>query len=213
MTNRQLLNDKLTRLQTELSRDFSEIPPERKAKSERLAAYLSQKFAAGKTPALTVICTHNSRRSHLGQILAAFAADTYGLPKIRTFSGGTEATAFNPRAVKALRTLGFEITSANENDTNPFYEVSWRADLQPLTAFSKKYDSAPNPTENFAAIMVCTEADAGCPFVPGCDFRLSLPYLDPKAADDTKEEAFTYLAKVTEIGRGMFYVMSRVEVN
>jgi len=46
----------------------------------------------------------------MGQLWISVAAAYYGLPKVDTFSGGTAITAFNPRAVKALQDLGFEIT-------------------------------------------------------------------------------------------------------
>ena len=197
-------------LRAELGRDFSSITAARREKLETLADYITDKFRNGQRPALLIICTHNSRRSHLCQILAAFAADCYQLPHIDTYSGGTEATAFNPRAVRALRTAGFRIDCEDESAENPVYKISWGTEQTPLPAFSKVYDSKPNPTENFAAIPVCSEADAGCPIVAGCDFRLALPYDDPKAFDATKEEEFAYLAKITEIGREMFYVMQRV---
>ncbi|MEM6956487.1 MAG: acyl-CoA thioesterase domain-containing protein, partial [Myxococcota bacterium] len=97
------------------------------------------------------------------------------------FSGGTEATAFNLRAVNALRKMGFEIhTKEQKTFDNPIYEVNWLNEEQPYEAFSKKYDSPPNPFTNFGAIMVCTSADEGCPVVSGADFRLVLPFDDPK---------------------------------
>lgn len=71
---------------------------------------------------LTFICTHNSRRSHMGQIWAQAAAWHFGLNDVRTFSGVTEATAFNPRAVRALRELGVAIDVSQEAD-NPVYTV------------------------------------------------------------------------------------------
>jgi arsenate reductase (thioredoxin) len=51
--------------------------------------------------------------------------------------------------------------------------------------FSKRYDDPSNPQEGFAALMVCDEADAGCPAVRGASLRLSLPFADPKVYDDT----------------------------
>ena len=70
---------------------------------EELRAYIKSNTASGGPVKLTFICTHNSRRSHLGQIWAQKAALHHGLSFIQTFSGGTETTAFNPRAVAALR--------------------------------------------------------------------------------------------------------------
>ena len=73
----------------------------------KLSQYFSDQYKSGKTPQAIVICTHNSRRSHLGQLWLAIGADFFELPQLETFSGGTEATAFNPRAVAALHRVGF----------------------------------------------------------------------------------------------------------
>ncbi|MDZ7659387.1 hypothetical protein [Fodinibius sp.] len=77
----------------------NEIPDERKRKLEEIANYIRSK----DQPKLTFICTHNSRRSHLCQIWAAAIADYFGIDNVETYSGGTEATAFNPRAVAGNR--------------------------------------------------------------------------------------------------------------
>lgn len=134
------------------------------------------------------------------------------MPKIETFSGGTEATAFNIRAVRALKKLGFEIGVEDANATNPKYQVSWKKEMKPYIAFSKKYDDVPNPTKKFGAIMVCTSADKGCPIVPGCTFRLALPFDDPKAFDDTELEAAKYEERVKEIGTEILYAFSQVKM-
>ena len=203
------LDQNISRLCRELEREFIIIPDTRKQCLQRLSAYLREVSAEGRTSRVIFICTHNSRRSHLAQLWLSIAADRYGLARLRTFSGGTEATAFNSRMVEALRRAGVTL-EADAYPNNPVYRVSWRKDMKPYAAFSKVYTAAPNPSEGFAAVMVCTEADAGCPVVTGCDFRLSLPYDDPKAYDDTPREAAAYAAKVREIGREMLYVISQV---
>ncbi len=196
----------------QLEKEFSLISDERKKLLVRLSEYFTHKFQQQETPQLIVICTHNSRRSHLGQLWLSVSADYYGLPKVATFSGGTEATAFNSRAVHALTKLGFDITSkAYKTPTNPIYEVNWLNENTPYSAFSKKYDSPPNPSENFGAIMVCTSADVGCPVISGADFRLALPFEDPKAFDDTPLESKMYTERSRQIGREMLYVLSQVQ--
>lgn len=194
----------------ELEKEFPVIPKERKEKLLSLKDYILRKFEEHQIPKLVVICTHNSRRSHIGQVWLAVGTDYYQLPEIQTFSGGTEATAFNIRAVNALRKIGFEINTEASGKENPIYQISWKEGMNPYRAFSKKYDDRPNPKEKFAAIMVCSEADAGCPFVFGCDFRLSLPYDDPKAFDGTDLEEEKYDERVREIGREMMFVLSNV---
>ena len=157
-----ILLDKISTYCRNLEREFSLIPAERKRFLFALSDYFSNKFQHNQTPKITVICTHNSRRSHIGQIWLAVGALYYQLPEIQTFSGGTEATAFNPRAVATLTKIGFHISQTKfETPTNPIYEVNWATDQPAYLAFSKKYDTPPNPTKNFGAIMVCTEADKG----------------------------------------------------
>lgn len=193
-----------------LEKNFAKITEERKEQLTTLAQYITQKYTANKTPKIIVICTHNSRRSHIGQVFLSISADYYGLPPIESYSGGTEATAFNPRAVAALQRIGIKIQSKNLTATNPIYEITWKENQTPYQAFSKKYDSPPNPTQRFAALLVCTEADTACPLVIGTDFRLSLPFNDPKAYDDTPEEAEQYDVRCTQIATEILYVFKRV---
>ena len=61
-----------------ISKNFKEINPERKGLLEKLASHIQEKFHSGKEINLVYVCTHNSRRSHLGQIWAKVAADFYG---------------------------------------------------------------------------------------------------------------------------------------
>ena len=189
-----------------LLHEHEQIPEPRKAKLQQLADYITQK--EGKTINLNFICTHNSRRSHISQIWAAVGAAHFGLTGVYTFSGGTEATAFNPRAVAAIQRIGFK--ADDPGGANPLYRVSFGEDLDPLVSFSKTYDDAANPTQHFAAIMTCSDADEHCPFIPGAEFRLPLTYEDPKLADDTPEEANRYDERVRQIGREMLYAMQLV---
>ena len=58
-----------------LTGQFSEISVERKALLTKITAYIQVKINAGEAIQLAYICTHNSRRSHFGQVWAAVAAD------------------------------------------------------------------------------------------------------------------------------------------
>lgn len=193
--------------------EFDTIPNERKNQLLILSDYLIQKYRENATPKVIVICTHNSRRSHLGQIWLAVGADFFGLPTLATYSGGTEATAFNPRAVAALKRIGFEINTEDETISNPNYAVKWADNQSPYLAFSTRYDESPNPQKDFAAIMVCTDADEKCPIVLGMDLRLALPFEDPKAFDDTDLESQKYDERCEQIAREFLFVLSEVKVN
>lgn len=145
----------------------------------------------------------------MGAIWAQAAAWHFGLDGVRTFSGGTEATAFNPRAVAALRDLGVRIVPTDENGGNMIYQIGLQADRPELEVFSKVYSDPVNPQNDFAAVMTCSDADEACPLVFGADARFATPYEDPKVSDGTPAEAATYRERAMEIGTEMFYVMSR----
>lgn len=192
--------------------EFDQISETRKTHLLKLSNYFQTKYKEGKTPKAIVICTHNSRRSHLGQIWLAIGAEYYGLPMLETYSGGTEATAFNPRAVAALQRIGLDISTKNSAVENPLYHIRWNNEMQPYQAFSKKYDAEPNPQSDFAAIMICTSADKNCPVVLGMDFRFSLPFDDPKAFDGTDLESAKYDERCRDIAREILFCLSRVDI-
>jgi arsenate reductase len=188
--------------------EMERIPESRKRTLEHMAVYIRERLETGDPVNLTFICTHNSRRSHMAQLWAATAAAYYGVDGVNTYSGGTEATAFNPRAVAALRRAGFHIEDPGGD--NPRYQVTYAPDGPEMICFSKEYDHPHNPQKQFAAIMTCAEADENCPFIPGAGFRLSIPYDDPKEADGTPDEQVRYDERCRQIGREMFYALSRV---
>src|SRR5271165_3922185 len=68
------------------------IPPQRKEQLDKVAAFVRSKRSAGETARLLFICTHNSRRSHLGQLWATAVAAYYGIDHVEAFSGGLEVT-------------------------------------------------------------------------------------------------------------------------
>ena len=190
--------------------EFESIPAERRTQLQPLVDFVTRQAAAGQPVRLTFICTHNSRRSHLSQVWARTAAAYYGVPNVETFSGGTEATAFNPRAIAALRRAGFEI-SEGEGLTNPRYEVKWASTAEPMACFSKVYSHESNPQKGFAAVMTCTQADRACPIVQGADVRIAIPFDDPKVSDGTPEESKIYDERTAQIARELLFVFSEVQ--
>lgn len=189
---------------------FDVIPKERKKILKQLTEFVETKLKGNEKIELIFICTHNSRRSHISQIWTQAAAAYYGIPNVVSYSGGAEATAFNPRAVHAMEQAGFKITKTT-NAANPVYKVSFSDDAADVLAFSKKYDSESNPDKGFAAIMTCSQADENCPVVFGMEKRISLPYNDPKDFDGTPQEHTKYLERVMEIGTEILFAFSQVK--
>ena len=189
---------------------FDAIANERKNDLAKVADYIRARRSRSEPTRLTFICTHNSRRSHLSQIWAQVAAKYYGVDGVETFSGGTEATAFNPRAVTALQRSGLKITADDPTDKNPRYRVYTSDDSTPQVCLSKAYDAPPNPTKDYCAVMTCSQADDACPVVMGCDLRMPIRYEDPKVADDTNFESQRYDERSAQICSEMLYMMSLV---
>lgn len=194
-----------------LVKNFGEIPAERRLILEKISSYIKGKLSNKETANLVYVCTHNSRRSHLGQVWAAVAAAYYGVEKIKTFSGGTEATAFHPNAIKALMSAGFEVKKTSESK-NPVYEVYF-AENSFTTCFSKVYNDAENPSQNFAAIMTCSDAEENCPFIPGCELRIGTTYNDPKAFDHTVLQDEKYTERSNQVAMECLYVFSTLTDN
>lgn len=171
--------------------------------------YLSRKGKASPID-WVFICTHNSRRSHFGQVWAAVWAHALGWTNVRTYSGGTEATAFHPNAIAALERAGFVIKKESEA-SNPVYAVQFSKETTPVKCFSKVYSDTANPQEGFCAIMTCSEADEACPTVFGAEQRIALPYDDPKVADGTPQEAQRYDERCLEIATDLYYVFQQAK--
>lgn len=192
-----------------LTNEFNKIPAGRREILDQLTRFVENKIKSSEPVYLNFICTHNSRRSHLSQIWAQAAAHYYNVPNVTCFSGGTEATAFNPRAVTAMQDVGFEITKTKEGE-NPVYEVRFADAAKPIIAFSKKYDDPFNHSKDFAAVMTCSHADENCPLVLGASARIALTYDDPKNFDGTPQEAAKYTERVHEIAREILFAFSTV---
>jgi arsenate reductase len=203
-----------------LTPSFDMIDEPHQAAGEKLADWIVEHYKAGQPLHVTAVCTGNSRRSILTSVSGNIAAAYYGMPEIRFHSGGTAPTAFNPRTITALKEIGVEVEKTGLEaprgeplTANPIYKVRWGESVEPAleaTEFSKTYFDASNPRKGFAALMVCGEADAGCPVVKGAAFRVSMPYLDPKVYDGSAYEKLKYAERRDDIGRLMLSVMLRV---
>ena len=194
----------------QLVNQFDTIPTERKELLTKIADYIQSKKDRNLPFNLMYVCTHNSRRSHFGQIWAAVAASYFGIENVRTFSGGTEATAFNPNAIQALKETGFEISTEELNE-NPIYKVAFgTTETQFTTCFSKVYNDSFNPSSNFAAIMTCSDAEQNCPFIPGVELRIGTTYADPKAFDGTPQQAKKYEERSNQIALECLFVFSKI---
>jgi arsenate reductase len=190
--------------------DFNQIPEERKTILQPLVDYIQNKVNNKQPIRLNLICTHNSRRSHLSQVWAQTAAANYKIQNVSCYSGGTEATALFPMVAETLQYSGFKVKAISEGQ-NPVYSIKFASNELPVIGFSKTYDDDFNPQSEFVAIMTCSQADGGCPFISGAEKRIPITFEDPKVSDGTPKQKKVYLERSLQIGTEMFYVFSQIK--
>lgn len=123
-------------------------------------------------PAILILCTGNSCRSHLAEgILKRALGDDF-----RVESAGSKPAGYvHPLAVKALAEIGIDI-SAHE---------------------SKHMDLFLNDNVE-TVITVCGNADQACPMFPGQMNRHHWPFDDPAHATGTEEEQLAVFRRVRD---------------
>ena len=192
------------------SLSIEKISDERKQILQPLIDFIQKKVNDKNEIRINFICTHNSRRSHLSQIWAQTMAAKFVIKNVKTYSGGTEATAMFPKVGETLSNQGFEIQKIADVK-NPIYAIKFDENSHPIIAFSKKYDDEFNPKSNFAAIMTCSHADGNCPFIAGAEKRIPITYEDPKLFDNTEQQTEKYKERSLQIASEMMYIFSQVK--
>ncbi|QRM90536.1 protein-tyrosine-phosphatase [Lacinutrix sp. WUR7] len=186
------------------------ISATRKETLHPLVTFIQEKAHANQEIRLNFICTHNSRRSHLSQVWAQTLAYHFGIKNVFCYSGGTEATALFPMVAETLKNTGFEVNTISEGK-NPVYTIKYSNNEHPVICFSKKLDANFNPKSEFAAIMTCSQADGGCPFIAGAEKRIPITFEDPKAFDNKPQQAEKYNERSLQIATELFYVFSQIQ--
>ena len=127
------------------------------------------------------LCTHNSARSQMAEgLLRATYGDRY-----EAYSAGVEATAVDPRAVRAMSEIGIDISGQRSKSSQEFLDTVF--DL---------------------AVTVCDRARQACPI---CSTDIELPartprsrevihrsFLDPAAIKGSEEEEMQAFRKVRD---------------
>ncbi len=200
------MNQHIKSLIKQFEKEDHRIDLERKNQIKSIAETLKQQ-SLSRPYQLIFVCTHNSRRSVFGQVWATVLADYYGIP-LKSYSGGTEVTAVNENALNCLSHLGFVVEN-HQNATNPIVEVNY-GKAHTIKCFSKLYDDAQNPSDNFNAIMLCEHAAENCPFIPNALKRFNLTYPDPKQSDGTKQQESAYKKVALTIGQELSFMMRQL---
>lgn len=185
---------------------------------ELLTSWLKQRLEEGREASILVVCTGNSRRSVFGSMLGSAAACYLGLNDAHFYSGGTEPSAVNPRTIRALEEIGFQIERTAEvappgpaGEPNPIYHMHWSEVPPGKREYSKLYSDQENPQNGFAAVMVCDDAAQNCPLVPGAELRVPLTFEDPKAFDGTPGEVQAYRERRDQIAATMLVILRKAK--
>ena len=190
--------------------DMDTISKERREILQPLAQYIQSKTDTQEPIRINFICTHNSRRSHLSQVWAQTMAHYFNVRNVQCYSGGTESTALFPIVAQTLKNTGFQIETISEGK-NPIYSIKYTENELPIIGFSKKLDDNFNPKSEFAAVMTCSQADGGCPFIAGAEKRIPITFEDPKAYDNTPLQTEKYQERSLQIATELFYVFSQIK--
>lgn len=188
------------------------ISVERKAILQSLTDFVQSKVLNHREIRINFICTHNSRRSHLSQVWAQTLAHYFNVKNVFCYSAGTESTALFPMVAETLRNSGFQIKTISKSE-NPVYSIKYTYNQHPIIGFSKRLDDDFNPKSEFVAIMTCDSANEACPFVSGAEKRIPITFEDPKAFDNTPQQAEKYNERSLQIATELFYVFSQIKTS
>jgi arsenate reductase (thioredoxin) len=123
-------------------------------------------------PAVLILCTGNSCRSHLAEgILRSLAGDMFEVCS----AGSKPAGYVHPLAIRAMAEIGIDISAHRSKHMNEFL---------------------PTPIET--VITVCGNADQACPIFPGQVNRHHWPFDDPAHATGTEAEQMEVFRRVRD---------------
>jgi arsenate reductase len=135
-------------------------------------------MSSSPKPAVLILCTGNSCRSHLAEgLLRSLAGDLFEVHS----AGSKPAGYVHPLAIKAMAEIGIDLSSHHSKHMNEFLGT---------------------PIET--VITVCGNADQACPVYPGQVNRHHWPFDDPAHAQGTEEEQMAVFRRVRDEIRGRF---------
>lgn len=129
-------------------------------------------------PAVLILCTGNSCRSHLAEgLLRAAAGDLFEVHS----AGSKPAGYVHPLAIRVMQEIGIDLSTHRSKSMNEFLQT---------------------PVET--VITVCGNADQACPVYPGQVNRHHWPFYDPAHATGTEEEQLAVFRRVRDEIRQVF---------
>jgi arsenate reductase (thioredoxin) len=125
-----------------------------------------------KPPAILILCTGNSCRSHLAEAILRKALGE----NFRVESAGSNPAGYvHPLAIRALEEIGIDTNGHHSKHMNIFLDDQVET-----------------------VITVCGNADQACPMFPGQMNRHHWPFDDPAHATGTEKEQFAVFRRVRD---------------
>ena len=140
-----------------------------------------------KPPAILILCTGNSCRSHLAEGLLRTALDE----RFTVASAGSNPSGYvHPLAIRAMEEIGLDISDHQSKHLDEFLEE-----------------------EVETVITVCGNADQVCPLFPGQINRHHWGFDDPAHATGTEEEQMAVFRRVRDEIKRVFdaYAAGRLD--
>jgi arsenate reductase (thioredoxin) len=129
-------------------------------------------------PAVLILCTGNSCRSHMAEgFLRAAAGELVNIQS----AGSKPAGYVHPLSIKVMAEVGIDISGHRSKHLKEFLD-------QPI----------------HTVITVCGNMDRACPIFPGQVNRYHWPFLDPAKATGSEEEILACFRKVRDEMRRVF---------
>ena len=123
-------------------------------------------------PAVLILCTGNSCRSHLAEGILRHAAGDL----LEVHSAGSNPSGYvHPKAIQVMKEIGIDISGHSSKHMNEFLD--------------RKVETV---------ITVCGNADQACPMFPGRVNRYHWGFDDPAHATGTDEEKLTVFRRVRD---------------
>ena len=123
-------------------------------------------------PAILVLCTGNSCRSHLAEgILREKLGNTFRIES----AGSRPAGYVHPLAIRVMQEIGIDLSANRSKHLDEFLNE----DIETV-------------------ITVCGNADQACPLFPGQVNRHHFPFDDPAHATGTEEEQLAVFRRVRD---------------
>jgi len=202
-------NQKLTtKLFFENAKKDTKIPFERLTLLNNIANKITLELKDRNKVNLNFICSHNSRRSQMGQAWSFYATEYFKIDNIFSFSGGIKTTSFHRNAVKTLQESGFKFNIIDFSHQNPKYLISFKETEKNILGFSKRFDNKEN-NPPYIAIITCDHTDKN-PFSLDALSCFHLPYNDPKTSDNTPYQKNKHQEINTQIAAEMYILFEKV---